>query len=202
MKALILPGLGTLFLLHLWLIDAVEKKLRDPERNLEIKSFIQYLWLTGRAQQLERIDLVHEDLSRAYLPSSGFYSANFSYVDFSEANLRQAVFIDVNLKGAQLISTNLKGALISKSNLENANLANADLQGATIRNNSLKGAVLYGANLKDANLENLNLNEVKNASKLNKNQLEKVASLCNVQLPDHIKINIKSNCTPYGVKSW
>ncbi len=201
-KALILPGLGTLFLLHLWLIDAVDKKLRDSGHNLAIKSFIQYLWLTGRAQKLEGVNLAHEDLSRVYLPSSGFYSADLSHVDFSEANLRKSVFFDVNLRNADLISTNLKGALISKANLENANLANADLQGATIRNNNLKGAVLYGANLRDANLENLNLNEIKNASKLNKNQLENVANLCNVKLPAHIKINIKSSCTSYGIKSW
>ncbi|XGB40811.1 MAG: pentapeptide repeat-containing protein [Nodosilinea sp. LVE1205-7] len=97
-----------------------------------------------------------------------------------------------------MISANLKGALISKASLENVNLANADLQGATIRNSSLKGAVLYGADLKDANLENLNLNEIKNASKFKKDQLEKVASLCNVQLPDHIKINTKSSCTSRG----
>ncbi|MFZ4639458.1 MAG: pentapeptide repeat-containing protein [Nodosilinea sp.] len=186
--------IGTLMLLHFWVIDTAGRQLYDPERNFEIKYLIQYLWLTGHAKSIQEINLSHEDLSRVYLPLSRFSDADLSYVDFFSASLRGVDFLNVKLQGANLISADLKDSLLSGGSLEDSDLRGADLQGATIRDISLKGAFLEGAQLKNAVLENINLKELHDASKLNKAQLDQVSRICNVQMPKHIEIKSNLNC--------
>ncbi len=191
----IFPSIGTLVLLHFWLVDISEKSLNHPGRNFGVKFFVQYLWVTGHVDYLEKtIDLSYEDLSGAHIPSLRFRSANLSHVDLSSANLRKAFIINTNLQSANLMRADLRGIFLSGGTLSNADFLSANLQGATIKDIDLKDASFERAQLKDAVLENINLKDIRDADKLTTLQLGQAARICNVKLPPHIKLEYSRDC--------
>jgi len=164
--------------------------------------------------ELMHVDLSGANLSNAKLSNANLIVANLSGADLSNASLGGAELSGAELSNAKLSNANLSGASLSNAKLNGANLNDADLSNASLINASLSGADLSNANLSNANLGGADLSGADlsgadlsgatftwtillkvnlSVTGLTPQQLD-TSYLCNVLLPDDIKLDSNRDC--------
>ena len=107
---------------------------------------------------LQKINFIGTNLSKANLFCSILVGANFTNADVSEANLRNAFLSGATLIMANFRQTDLIMASMNEVIGEMVSFMGAQLRGAELINSRLSGATLLRADLEGANFSGSNLN--------------------------------------------
>jgi uncharacterized protein YjbI with pentapeptide repeats len=173
---ILVPIIGTIFIVHNLQVDQAFKVLRSQNCDLEsnkqtntngnARKALEYLWITGNkdvvgiqicGDSLPNINLSGLDLSRSNLRNANLNGAILQKTFLVGADLRYIGLVDGDLRGIYLRGANLSSARLQSAKLQNSKLISTNLTGANLTGANLTGANLTGANLTGANLTGANL---------------------------------------------
>jgi uncharacterized protein YjbI with pentapeptide repeats len=104
------------------------------------------------AEDYDRVNLSHSDLSGQDLRDASFNHSNLRYTDLHQANLAGVSLFGSKLKGANLAGADLRIATLDNTELVEVNLNNAILEGAYAHSAQFQGATIVGADFTDVDL--------------------------------------------------
>lgn len=111
------------------------------------------LWVAPAwAEDYDRVNLSHSDLSRQDLRDASFNHSNLRYTDLHQANLAGVSLFGSKLKGANLAGADLRVATLDNTELVDVNLNDAVLEGAYAHSAQFQGATIVGADFTDVDL--------------------------------------------------
>ncbi|BBD58033.1 pentapeptide repeat-containing protein [Nostoc sp. HK-01] len=165
---------------------------QDCNPNSELQFLVQYMWLIGYKDNLQRRNFCGENLNGVYLPGADLSDSNLQNVRLNSANLQETFLLKSQLQGAWLVQANLRGSVMKSAQLQNSHLLGANLLGANLLGADLSGANLSGANLSGADFKNTTLTDAdfRYSKGLTQEQISHAKVICRTKLPNNISINL------------